>query len=102
MSGYQVFVYTTKVLLFKMSEICNDHLVTVWKRIILQSGACFTNDFYIIIQILWKLHLQILKSRSLQNFAHDTTAMLSRHIQNFVVIPYLGTELLWDEISIEW
>ena len=40
-------------------------------------GPCFTNNFPIIIQIQWKFCVdvnQILAVRSLQNFAHATTA----------------------------
>ena len=45
-----------------------------------ESGADFTNNFSITIQMWWKFHfalIQILINRSLQNLAHGTTAELS-------------------------
>ena len=38
----------------------------------------------------------------LQIFAHATTAQLSWHVQNFIVITKLGTNLHLDEISTEF
>ena len=69
------------------------------------SGDHFTNNFSITIQKWWKFHfalIQILIKWSLQNLAHGTTAGLSWHVPNFVVIwsPLIKLEL--NEISIEF
>ena len=50
-------------------------------------GTHFTNNFFITIQMRWKFHftlIQIFMKWSLQNFSHDTTAVLSWHVQNFL------------------
>ena len=50
------------------------------------SGAHFTNNFSITIQMWWKFHfalIQILIKWSLQYLAHGTTAGLSWHVPNF-------------------
>ena len=55
------------------------------------SGAHFTNGIDILIQIWWTFHsalIQVLVKWSLWNFAHGTTAVLSCHVQNCVVIWY--------------
>ena len=44
-------------------------------------------DFFVFVPI------KFLKKWSLQNFAHDTTAALLWHVQNFVVIWLAVTEL---------
>ena len=65
----------------------------------------FTNDFSIAIQIQWKFHFTltlILTLRSLQNFAHDTTAGLSWHVQKFVAIWWQTTELQQGEVPIQY
>ena len=52
----------------------------------------------------WKFDFvlnQILKNRSLQNFAHDMTAVLSCHVQKFVVIYWPRTEWHQHENSIK-
>ena len=52
-------------------------------------GAHFTNDFSIVIQILWKFHsalIQLAVNSSLWNFAQGTIAVLPWYMQNFVVI----------------
>ena len=67
------------------------------------SGAHFTNDFSITIQIRWKFHLaliQVLMTISQQNLAHATTAQLSCHVPNFVAITLLVSEWEQNEISI--
>ena len=69
------------------------------------SGAHFTNNFSITIQMWWKFHfalIQVLIKWSLQNFAHDTTAGLSWHVHNFVVICSTVIELELNEFSIEF
>ena len=53
----------------------------------------FTDHFYLRIQIWWALILNLIKPL-LQNFAHDRTAMLSCHVQNFEVVLWLGIEYL--------
>ena len=56
---------------------------------IITTGAHFTNNFSITIQMWWKFNfalIQILKKWSLQYLAHDTTAGLSWHVTNFVAI----------------
>ena len=65
------------------------------------SGAHFTNDFTITIQIRWKFHLaliQLLMTISQQNLAHATTTQLSRHVPNIVAITLLvfGWEQKWN------
>ena len=68
-------------------------------------GARFTNGFSIAIQIRWEFRfalISILMQWSLQNFAHDTTAVLSWHVQKFVAIWWPATELWQGEISIEF
>ena len=63
--------------------------------LILKSGAQFTNDFSIVIQIQWKFHsalIQVFHKWLLWNFAHSTTAVLSWHVQKFVAIWYITTE----------
>ena len=71
------------------------------------SGTRFTDDFLPSIQIRWKLRLVViplLAIRSQQFFAHATTAQLSCHSQNSVVITKL--ELRWEgnaiSIEFEW
>ena len=49
--------------------------------------------FYVII------HVQV--TRSLHNFAHAMTAQLSWHVQNFVVIVSLKSELEINEIWVK-
>ena len=52
------------------------------------SGAHFNKDFHILIEIRWKFYIDlihILMWWSLQNFAHDTTTLLSCHVQKFAV-----------------
>ena len=61
--------------------------------------------FFIAIQIRWKFRFtftSILIQRSLQNFVHGTTAVLSWHVQKFVAIWWLATELWQNEVSIEF
>ena len=68
-------------------------------------GAHFTNGFSIIIQIGWKIWISMTPLWGiilLQNFAHGTTAQLSCHVQNFIVIRSLWLEWEQDEVSIEW
>ena len=51
--------------------------------------AHLTKDSSIIIQICWKFHfalIHIIMNYLLQSFAHDMTAQLSWHVQNFVAI----------------
>ena len=70
-----------------------------------QPGAHFTNVFSISIQIRWKFRFiltSILIKWSLQNFVHGTTAVLSWHVQKFVVISRPATELWQGEVSIEF
>ena len=62
-------------------------------------------DFSIIIQIRRKIYFgmfQILKNLSLQIFAHDTTVLLSRHVQNCVTIGYPGIESQYNEFTIKF
>ena len=69
------------------------------------SGAHFTNNFSITIQMWWKFHfalIQILIKWSLQYLAHGTTAGLSWHVLNFVAIWSSVIELELNEISIEF
>ena len=59
----------------------------------------------VIIQIWWKSHFvftKILMGWSLQNFAHAMTAVLSWHVQKFVVIWWSEMELQQDDVSIEF
>ena len=54
-----------------------------------ETGPRFTNSFSIAIQIRWKFRftlISILIQWSLQNFVHDTTAVLSWHVQKCVAI----------------
>ena len=65
------------------------------------TGACFTNDFLPAIQIRWKLCIAVilwLAIRSIQMYAHATTAQLSCHVQNFAAITVL--ESRWERIEI--
>ena len=67
------------------------------------SGAHFTNDF--IIQIRWKFHsalIQVLVKWLLWNFARDITAVLSWHVQNFVVVLHNTMKLHQNQFSIEF
>ena len=60
------------------------------------SETHFTNEFFIIVQIHLNFNFdfnRILMQWSLQKFAHATTAQLSWHVQNFVVIWLPGMEL---------
>ena len=70
---------------------------------LLRSAAHFTNNFTIVIHIRWKNSFSVSPlwgMISLQNFAHATTAQLSCHVQNFIVIT--STHFGWEnEISIE-
>ena len=59
-------------------------------------GAHFTNYFSVIIQNPLKFHsaiIQVLMKWLLWNFAHDTTAKLLWHVQNFVAMWYPMMEL---------
>ena len=63
------------------------------------------NGFSIAIQIRWKFRfsvISILIQWSLQNFVHGTTAVLSWHVQKFVVIWWPATKLQHSEISVEF
>ena len=65
----------------------------------------FTNGFSIAFQIRWKFRFTLISSLikwSLQNVEHGTTAVLSWHVQKFVVIWWPATELQHDEVSIEF
>ena len=69
------------------------------------ASSIITNDFLLAIQIRWKLRLTViplLAIRPPQIFAHDTTAPLSCHVQNFVAIAVLESKWEWNEISIEF
>ena len=69
------------------------------------TGAHFTNDFSITIQMWWKFHfalIQVLIKWSLQNLAHGTTAGLSWHVPNFVAIWSTVIELELNEFSIKF
>ena len=49
----------------------------------------FTNTFSTVVQIWWKFHFAFIHfviKWLQQHFAHDMTAVLSWHVQNFVVI----------------
>ena len=51
--------------------------------------AHFRKDISIVIQIQWKFHfalIQVVRKWMLWNFAHDMTALLTWHVQNFVTI----------------
>ena len=68
-------------------------------------GACFIEDFSIVIHIWWKICLAVVLFvviRSLQNFAHAMTAVLSWHVQNFVAITLLVFEWNQNEIFIKF
>ena len=68
-------------------------------------GPRFTNGFSIEIQIRWKFRFTLISIQiewSLQNFVHGTTAVLSWHVQKFVVIWWPATELQQGELSIEF
>ena len=57
--------------------------------------------FSIVIQIRWKFGLGVIPwqgSISLQKFAHDTTAQLSCHVQNFVAIT--SPQLRWEQMKL--
>ena len=52
-------------------------------------GVHFTNNFSILIQIPAKIDyafIRVVVKWSLQMFAHATTGVLSRHVQNFVAM----------------
>ena len=69
------------------------------------AGPRFTNGFSIAIQIRWKFHFTLTSTLipwSLQNFVHDTTAVLSCHVRKFVSIWWPATELRQPEVSIEF
>ena len=58
----------------------------------LVTWAHFTYEFSIVIQIRWKIRSALVHALLiwwLWNFAHNTTAVLSWHMQNFVTIWYL-------------
>ena len=79
------------------------HMCRNWMKI--NTGQHFTNTFSITIQISWKFVctvIQLLVRISLQIFAHDTTAQLSCHVQNFVVIILLEFGWEQNEISREF
>ena len=62
------------------------------------AGAHFTNNFSITIQMWWKFNFALIQIQikwSLQNFAHDTTAVLSWQVQDFVAI--LSAAIKLDE-----
>ena len=69
------------------------------------AGPRSTNVFSIAIQIQWKLHFALISipiQWSLQNFVHGTTAVLSWHVQKFVVMWWPVTELQQGEVSIKF
>ena len=68
-------------------------------------GTHFMNDFFIVIQIRRKFHLdliQVVGKWSLWSFAHITTALLSWNVQNYVAIWYPKMELHCKQISDEF
>ena len=70
-----------------------------------RSGPPFTNDFSIAIQIWWKFHFAItliFTRRSVQNFAHVMTAVLSWHVQNLVAIWWPVSEIQQGKVSFEF
>ena len=72
---------------------------------LLSSGTCFTNGFYIEIQIQLNFGLNVnllMAAISQRNFAHATTAQLSCHVQKFVTISSLQFRHAQSEISIEF
>ena len=76
--------------------------VDIWKP---GAGPRFTNVFSIAIQIRWKLRFALISipiQWSLQNFVHGMTAVLSWHVQQFVVIWWPVTELQQGEVSSEF
>ena len=65
-------------------------------------GPVSLTVFLPAIQIRWKLCfgvIPLLAIRSQQIFAHDTTAELSCHVQNFVAIIVLESRWEWNKIS---
>ena len=73
--------------------------------ILFLAEAHFTEDFSVIIQIMWKINsavILILTKWSLQKFAHDTTTVLSCHVQTFVAIRWSVMELQQNRYSIKF
>ena len=69
------------------------------------SGAHFTKAFLITIQIQWKSLFALtpfLTKRLFQNFSHNTTAVLSWHVQKFVAILLPVTESQQWKVSLEF
>ena len=67
---------------------------------LMMSGVNFSTGYCssLIIQILWNICCAVhpfLSARSLQIFAHAMTVVLSWHVQNFVVIPWL--KMGWEQ-----
>ena len=61
--------------------------------------------FSIAIEIRWKFHsalIQFVVRRSLWNFAHGMTAVLSCHVQNFVVIWCPTLDLYYNQYPSIW
>ena len=55
----------------------------------INTGAHFTNNVSIAIQILWKIRFSVTQFVGmvlLHNFKHNTTVQLSYHMQNFAAI----------------
>ena len=68
--------------------------------------AHFTNEYFIVIQIRWIIHIaliQIVINWSLQNSAYDTTAQLSWHVQKLAAITWAVNEAwICNDFELEW
>ena len=85
----------------RLRKILDSMTVTFDNQTRVTSGVHFTNNFSITIQMWWKFHfalIPILIKWSLHYLAHGTTAGLSWHMPNFVVIwlSVIESELKWN------
>ena len=86
------------------SGVVSDRFLNVpcWQA---KSTAAADQGLVSLTDFWWKFHFGltfILTKLSVQNFAHAVTALLSRHVQNYVAISLPETELQYMKIFIEF
>ena len=90
-------------LVIQLAEVLLNFLVSVFLLTYGCLGAhkCIPKPISKSMEIRFTL-TSILTQRPLHSFVHDTAAVLSWHVQNFVVIWWPGMKLQQGEISIEF
>ena len=92
----KIFPIDDVIMVCQMPPRHSPRCAVIYDMYPLRTGADFTNDFSIVIEIRWKIHLALIQTVvrwSLWSFAHNTTAVLSWHVLNFVAIWYPAMQL---------